>query len=67
MAVDFWVWAAFLAGVVVLLVLDLTVVHRQPHAVSVKEAAIWTTVWIALGLAFGVGIWHFAGRGLNFS
>lgn len=62
MAVDFWVWAAFLAGVVVLLVLDLTVVHRQPHAVSVKEAAIWTTVWIALGLAFGVGIWHFAGR-----
>lgn len=45
-----------------LLVLDLTVVHRQPHAVSVKEAAIWTTVWIALGLAFGVGIWHFAGR-----
>lgn len=54
-------WAAFVAGVIVLLVLDLEVVHRKPHAIDVREAAIWTTVWIVLAILFGVGIWYFAG------
>lgn len=54
-------WAAFIVGVVVLLVLDLTVVHRKPHAVGLREAGIWTTVWIVLAIVFGVGVWYFAG------
>lgn len=61
MDVDWWIWAAFIGAVIVLLVLDLTVVHRKPHAVGVREAAVWTTVWIALGVLFGAGIWYFAG------
>ena len=47
--------------VVGMLVLDLFVFHRDAHEVSFREAAIWSVVWIALGLGFGVYV--FATRG----
>ena len=47
-----WVWAAFLGGVLSVLALDLGVFNRKAHVVSAKEAAIWTAVWVSLGLAF---------------
>ena len=40
------------ATIVVLLVGDLLIVHRRPHAVTFREAAIESAVWITLGLAF---------------
>src|SRR5947199_5365300 len=42
-----------------MLALDLGVFQRRAHAVGMKEAAIWTTVWVALALLFAVGIWLF--------
>ena len=54
--VPMWVWAAFTALVVVLLVVDLLVVHREAHAVTTKEAAIESAVWISIGLLFGLVI-----------
>ena len=35
-----WIWLAFLAFVSLLLVVDLLLVHRKPHAPSTKEAKI---------------------------
>lgn len=58
---DLWVWVGFTAFVVVLLIIDLVVVHRKPHAISVREASIWTAIWIVLGLGFCLGILHFEG------
>ena len=55
-------WIGFNVFVLALLALDLGVFHRKAHAVSVKEAAGWSVVWIALGLAFGAGIWWFEGK-----
>jgi TerC family integral membrane protein len=55
-----WVYAAFTAGVLLLLALDLGVFHRQAHAVGFREAAVWSAVWVALALAFGYGIYHYA-------
>jgi tellurite resistance protein TerC len=52
--VPLWAWLAFLVGVTVLLVLDLRLLHRHPHALSAREAGLQTAAWIALGLAFGV-------------
>ena len=46
------VWFAFLGGVAVLLLLDLLVIHRKPHAIGFREAAIESAAWIALGLSF---------------
>ncbi len=47
-----WVWAAFVAVVVALLLVDLLLVHRTPHVISFKEAGIESAVWVALGLGF---------------
>jgi tellurite resistance protein TerC len=50
--VPIWVWAAFVGAIAVMLAVDVFLVHRNPHDISLKEAAIESTVWIALGLSF---------------
>ncbi|MGH2690214.1 MAG: TerC family protein [Actinomycetota bacterium] len=47
-----WIWAAFGALVAGLLLIDLLLVHRTPHAITVREAGVESGVWIALGLGF---------------
>jgi tellurite resistance protein TerC len=54
-----WLWVGFILAVLALLALDLGVFHRQAHAVSTKEAAIWTVVWISLALLFNGAIYLF--------
>lgn len=49
-----WPWAVFIAFIVFLLALDLGVFHRQAHAITLKEALIWSGVWIGVALAFSV-------------
>jgi tellurite resistance protein TerC len=55
-----WQWAAFVALVAVLLLIDVLFVHRTAHAVSSREAAIESGVWISIGLLFGLVVlaWH---------
>jgi tellurite resistance protein TerC len=50
--VPFWVWAAFAGFVALLLLIDVLLVHRKPHVISLREAAIESSVWIAIGLGF---------------
>jgi tellurite resistance protein TerC len=53
-------WAAFIAFVLVMLALDLFVFGgRKAHKVSVKEAAVWSLVWVSLALAFNAGLWWY--------
>lgn len=54
-------WVLFNAIVVVMLALDLGVFHRKAHRVSVKEATIWSIVWIALALVFNLVIYLWMG------
>lgn len=58
MDISIWAWVGFHAVVFFLLALDLGVFHRSAHEVRVKEAAIWTVVWISLSLLFNLGL-HF--------
>lgn len=44
----------FLVFVVVMLVLDLGVFHKKDHVVSVREAAIWTSVWVGMAMLFAL-------------
>lgn len=55
-----WQWAAFLTLIVVLLVADLLLVHRDAHVITFKEAAIESAIWISIGVAFTgvVFAWH---------
>lgn len=61
MDVSLWFWVAFNLFVLAMLALDLGVFHREAHVISVKEAAIWSGVWISLSLLFNLGIYLFAG------
>jgi len=55
-----WMWAAFIAFVLVMLALDLFVFGgRKAHKVGVKEAAAWSLVWVSLALAFNAGLWWY--------
>lgn len=47
-----WVWGALVAGIAILLLADLLIVHRKPHAISMREATIESAVWITIGLLF---------------
>jgi tellurite resistance protein TerC len=52
MDLTIWLWVGFNAFVLAMLALDLGVFHRSSHTVSVKEATIWSAVWITISLAF---------------
>lgn len=47
--------------VVVMLLLDLGVFNKKVHAVSSKEAAIWSVVWISLSMIFSGVIYYVSG------
>ncbi|MEK7667301.1 MAG: TerC family protein [Gemmatimonadota bacterium] len=68
MSYPLWVWIAFNAFVLLMLALDLGVFHRKSHEVQLREALVWSAVWIALALAFNGLVWARYGqqRGLEF-
>lgn len=59
-AVPVWAWLALGAGILVMLAIDLFL-HRDDHVVSFREAAIWSAIWIAAGLGFGLILWWWQG------
>jgi tellurite resistance protein TerC len=59
-----WFYGAFTALVLVLLAVDLGIFHRKAHAVSVREAAGWSAMWVTLALLFNFGTYHFMQRHL---
>ncbi|WP_103507548.1 TerC family protein [Streptomyces sp. SM13] len=58
MDVSWTVWALTIFGLSALIAVDFFI-GRKPHDVSTKEAGIWTIVWIALAVLFGVGLMVF--------
>lgn len=48
---------AFVALIVVLLLVDLLVVNRKAHVIKLREAAITSTIWVSIGLAFTFVMW----------
>jgi tellurite resistance protein TerC len=63
-----WGWIGFNVVVLAILALDLGVLHRRSEKVSLKEAAIWSGVWVALSLCFALAVYRTMGResGLEF-
>ncbi|RKN51118.1 TerC family protein [Micromonospora endolithica] len=58
--VPWWAWVALTVAIALMLAVDLFL-HRDNHVIGFREAAIWSTVWIAAGLAFGVVLWLWQG------
>lgn len=62
MEINGFVWAGFLLFVLLMLALDLGVFHRKSHEVKIKEALVWSAVWISLALLFNVGVYFLMGK-----
>ena len=56
------IWIVFCIFVLAMLALDLGVFHRKAHEVKIKEALIWSAVWIGLALLFNLGIYFWRGE-----
>ncbi|MET9230485.1 TerC family protein [Lentzea sp. NPDC003310] len=61
MNVPAWMWIATIGGLLVLLAVDLVIVDRKPHEVTIGEAARWVVFYVAVAALFGLGIWYFSG------
>lgn len=51
-------WIGFNVFVVLMLALDLGVLHRKAKAISLKEAAWWSVIWVVVALLFNVGVYY---------
>ncbi|MGQ0482537.1 MAG: TerC family protein [Pseudonocardia sp.] len=63
MTVPTWVWLTTVAALIAVILVDLFVVDHEPHAVTMREATRWVLFYMALAVAFGFGVWAFAGGG----
>ncbi len=54
-------WGGFVAFILGMLILDLKVLQRDHHEIKIREALLWTLFWIAISLAFNVGVFYFMG------
>ncbi len=54
-------WLGFNVFVLAMLAIDLGIFHRKAHAVSFREASIWSVVWISLALMFNLGVYFWRG------
>ena len=63
-----YLWVGFNLFVLLAIALDLGVFHRKAHKVEVREALMWSAIWIGLALAFGYFVWRWYGpqRGLEY-
>jgi tellurite resistance protein TerC len=62
-------WGGFIVFVFAMLAIDLGVFHRKAHEVSLKEAAAWSAVWVALAIVFNAGLYVLYGpdRAMEFT
>jgi tellurite resistance protein TerC len=51
-----WAWFAVLGAILAMLAVDL-LAHRRAHVIGVREAAVWSAVWVVLGVGFGAVVW----------
>ncbi|HEX8882568.1 MAG TPA: TerC/Alx family metal homeostasis membrane protein, partial [Candidatus Acidoferrum sp.] len=55
-------WIVFNALILVAIVLDLRVFHRDPHKVGLREAAVASFCWIGISVLFGLGVFYLHGK-----
>ena len=55
------VWWLTVVGIVGLLVFDFVFHVRTAHVPTLREAAIWSSAYVGIALAFGIGVWIFGG------
>jgi tellurite resistance protein TerC len=59
--VPVWFWIAFHVGVFIVLAIDLVGFNRKAHVITLREATIWSLVWVTLSLSFNGLVWYLRG------
>lgn len=62
MGISIYFWIGFHVFVFSMLALDLGVFHKKTHEVPVKEAILWSSIWIFLAILFDVFIFFQFGK-----
>ena len=62
MGISIYFWIGFHLFVFIMLALDLGVFHKHTHKVPVKEAIVWSVVWISLALLFSLFVFFEFGK-----
>ena len=52
-----FVWFGFLALFFGLLILDLSILHRESTTLSVRQALFWTAVWVSVAMSYALVIY----------
>lgn len=55
-------WAIFTVVIAAMLYIDLGIVNRHAHVISIKEALTWSGIWITVALLFNVGLYVWWGK-----
>src|SRR5688500_161696 len=55
-------WVLFTVLILTMLAIDQGIFHRKSHVIGMREALIWTVIWISMGLLFGAGVFYFKGH-----
>lgn len=61
MNVPGWVWVLTVIAIVGLLLFDYIFHVRKAHTPSLKEAAVWSALYVGIAVVFGIGVWLFGG------
>ncbi len=62
MSLELILWISFNIFILLMLALDIGVIQRKTHIIKVKEALLWSSVWIILALLFNVFIYYEFGK-----
>lgn len=62
MNVPTYAWAGTIVLIGALLLFDFFFHVRKAHVPTLKEAAVWSSIYVGLAVAFGFGVWYFGGH-----
>ncbi|MTI89681.1 MAG: TerC family protein [Balneolaceae bacterium] len=54
-------WGIFNLFILVMLIIDLAVFNREEHKITIRESLVWTGIWIAISVVFGIGLYFYMG------
>jgi tellurite resistance protein TerC len=65
MEVPGYVWLLTVVGIVAMLVFDFVFHVRKAHSPTLKEAAIWSSLYVGIAILFGLGVWILGGQSMG--
>src|ERR687897_637684 len=61
MGVPGYVWLLTVVGIVALLLFDFFFHVRKAHTPTLREAAVWSSLYVGIAILFGLGVWILGG------